>query len=219
MRTDQIKYGTYCNLLPSAALCKSLCELFQQSYPKIFGVFKEQILPYKRVDFNANALPALTIYPTIGRTVSESWYMNSSINMDFIYPGGSMIRDRSTEIANVISEAVIFTILKNDNIFELLKFGLPDSHGNPTWGKFPGLVEIGEKIDAEFGDVNSLVKEADSVRMTLKCSYKIDTVQWWQYIQEILGNNIFDPCAQIYPLIEDYSLAVTLHSVTENIPT
>jgi hypothetical protein len=229
MRTDQITYSSYCNLLPSSSLCLSLCDLFMGAYPpsklsigtipKLFNIFQKNIYPYKRVDLNTTAIPALLIYPANGRILGESWYMKSTINMDFIYPGGAMIRNRSTEIAAVMSEAVIFTILKNDNILEYLKFGLPDNKGNPTWGKFPGLVEIGERVDAEFTEVNSLVKDQDSVMMRLRISYTVDTVQWWQYIQEILGNNVFDPCQFLYPLLQGYQLDVNLQSSQTIIPS
>jgi hypothetical protein len=228
MRTDQITYGSYCNLLPSASLCLALCNLFKGAYPaalsvgsipKIFAVFQENIYNYKRVDLNSTAIPALTIYPANGRILGESWYMKSFINMDFIYPGGAMIRQRSTEIANVMSEAIIFTVLKNDNILEYLKFGLPDMNGNPTWGQFPGLRDIGEQITAEFIDVNSLDRKQDSVMMRLKVSYTIDTVQWWNYIQEVLGNNVFDPCEFLYPLIAGYLLEVNLQSVNTPVPS
>jgi hypothetical protein len=228
MRTDQITYSSYCNLLPSSALCLSLCNLFKGTYPsnklslgtipKLFSIFQNNIYNYKRVDLNSTAIPALTIYPTQGKILGESWYMRSSINMDFIYPGGAMIRARSTEIATVISEAVIFTILKNDNILEYLKFGLPDSNGNPTWGPFPGLRDLGEQVEAEFTEVNSLVKDQDSVMMRLRVSYTIDTVQWWQYIQEFLGNDVFDPCVFLYPLIAGYQVEVNLQSALTPVP-
>lgn len=235
MRTDQITYGSYCNLLPSAGLCNSLCQLFMGAYPisettgkpvfsvgnipKLFNIFQKNIYPYKRVDLNSTAIPALTIYPAEGKILGESWYMRSYINMDLIYPGGAMIRNRSTEIATVMSEAIIFTILKNQNIFEYLKFGLPDSMGNPTWGKFPGLRDFGEQISSEFTEVNSLVKDQDSVTMRLKVSYTIDTVQWWDYIQEVLGNNVFDPCQFLYPFIEGYEVEVNLQSALTAVPS
>lgn len=212
MRTDKVTYGAYCNLLPSAALSVSLCQLFKNSYPKVFSLFGESILPFKQVDLSSAAIPALLIYPSQSRIVSESWYMKTSLFMDFIYPGGAMVRQRSTEIATVMAEAVIYTILKNDNILDFLKFGLPDHLGLPTWGKFPGLVELGENIEADFSDQNSLNSKQDSVLMRMRVSYTIDTVQWWQYIQEVLGNNVFDPCIYLYPLIEDYILDVTLKS-------
>lgn len=216
MRTDKIAYGTYCNLLPSASLCQSLCNLFKESYPKIFSVFGDQILPYKMVDLNSAAIPALLIYPTQTKVWSESWFMKGTLYFDFIYPAGAMIRARSTEIATVIAEAVIYLILKNQNLFDLLKFGVPDEHGNPTWGKFPALRELGENIDGDFSDQNSLTKDQDSVTMRLRVSYTIDTVQWWEYIENVLGNNILDPCQFLYPYIEDYILNVNLISSLPN---
>lgn len=216
MRTDQIVYGTYCNLLPSASLCKALCYMFKEKYPKVFSVFSDSILPYKMVDLSSTAIPALLIYPSQSKIISESWYMKGTLFFDFIFPGGAMIRARSTEIASVLAESVIYLILKNDNIFDYLKFGAPDSHGYPTWGKFPGLVELGEKIDGDFSDQNSLTKDQDSVTMRLRVSYTIDTVQWWNYIQEIIGHNIFDPCEFLYPYIADYILNVNLISSLKN---
>lgn len=182
------------------------------NYPKVFSLFGDSILPFKQVDLGAASLPALLIYPSQGKVQSESWYMKSNIFMDFIYPGGAMVRQRSTEIATVMSEAVIYTILKNDNILDFLKFGIPDNHGNPTWGKFPGLVELGENIDADFSDLNSQVIKQDTVLMRMRVSYTIDTVQWWDYIQEVKGNDIFDPCSYLYPIIESYILYVNLES-------
>lgn len=216
MITDRVTYGSYCNLLPSAALSLALCELFKGSYPKLFSLFGDNILPYARVDLGSGAIPALLIYPTNGRTDSESWRTRSSLNMDIILPGGAMVRKRSTEIATVLSEAIIYTILKNINVLNTLKFGLPNACGQPTWGKFPGLVDIGEVVDSDFSDVNALTQKQDSVVMRLRVSYTIDTVQWWQYIQEVLGNNVYDPCVNIYPLIEDYTLYVKLCSAEKH---
>ncbi len=216
MRTDKISYATHCNLLPSASLCQALCTLFREKYPKVFSLFGDQILPYKRVDLDSAAIPALLIYPSQSKIWSESWFMKGTIYFDFIYPAGAMIRARSTEIASVIAEAVIYLILKNDNIFDSLKFGVPDQHGCPTWGKFPGLRELGENIDADFSDQNNLTKDQDSVTMRLRVSYTIDTVQWWNYIQEVIGHNVFDPCQFLYPYIEDYVLNVNLISSLKN---
>lgn len=212
MRSDKISYSYYCNNLPSASLCVALINLFQNRYSKVFSVFSTSMFPYKRNDLSSNAIPALNIYPATSRFVGESFYQNSYLYMDFTFPGGTMIRERSTEIANVIVESVVYLILKNDNILEFLKFGLPDSHGNPTWGPFPGLVEIGQNIDVNYSEVNTNIKQQDTVKVSLKVSYRVDTVQWWQYIQEVLGNNVFDPCEFLYPLIEDYSLLVNLQS-------
>lgn len=212
MRTDSIAYGTYCNLLPSASLCQALCKLFMEEYPKIFSIFGKNILPYKKIDLDANAIPAMLIYPTQSTIASESWYMRGTLYFELILPGGAMIRARSTEIGTVLTEAIIFLILKNVDIFNKLKFGKPDENGNPTWDKFPGLVELGEKIDVDFWDLNSLTKEQDSVTMRLRVSYAIDTVQWWDYIQETLGNNIYDPCQFLYPIIQDYQLQLILIS-------
>ncbi len=216
MRTDKISYGTYCNLLPSASLCLSLCNLFKENYPKVFSLFGDQILPYKMVDLSSAAIPALLIYPSQTKVSSESWFMKGTLYFDFVYPGGAMIRARSTEIASVLSEAVIYLILKNQNIFDLLKFGPPDEHGKPTWGKFPGLRELGENVDGDFSDQNSLIKDQDSVTMRLRVSYTIDTVQWWNYIQEVIGHNVYDPCEFLYPFIEDYILNVNLISSLKN---
>jgi len=216
MRTDKITYGSYCNLLPSAYLCQALCNLFKEKYPKIFSLFGDNILPFKMVDLNSAAIPALLIYPTSTKIFSEAWEMKGSLNFDFIYPGGAMVRARSTEIASVIAEAVIYLILKNDNIFDFLKFGVPNNLGQPTWGKFPGLVELGENVTGDFSDQNSLTNGQDSVLMRLRVSYKIDTVQWWEYIQEVLGNNVFDPCQFLYPYIDDYILNVRLISSLPN---
>lgn len=212
MRTDKIAYGSYCNLLPSASLCQALCKTFKEDFSKIFSIFGDNILPFKMIDLQANAIPAMLIYPTTSAIFSESWYNRYSINFDYIYPGGAMIRARSTEIAMIISEAVNYLILKNDNIFDKLKFGVPDIHGNPTWGKFPALVELGEKIDTDFSDANNLTITQDTVTIRSRVSYTIDTVQWWQYIEEVLGNNIFDPCQFLYPIIQDYQSQLTLIS-------
>lgn len=216
MRTDKIAYGTYCNLLPSASLCRTLCETFMEKYPKVFSVFSHNVLPYKNVDLGSAAIPALLIYPVKSNINSESWYGRTSLFFDFIFPGGAAIRERSTEIATVLAEAVIYLILKNQNFFDYLKFGPPDEFGNPTWGKFPGLTELGEKIEVDFSDLNSLTNRQDSVTMRLRVSYTIDTVQWWQYIQEVLGHNIHDPCQFLYPYIEHYLLQVNLVSSLNN---
>lgn len=216
MRTDKITYGTYCNLLPSASLCVALCNLFIESYPKVFSLFENNILPYKMVDLGSPAIPALQIYPSQSRVWSESWFMRGTLYFDFVYPGGAMIRARSTEIASVLAEAVIYLILKNQNLFDLLKFNVPDINGNPTWGKFPGLRELGENVDGDFSDQNSLTTAQDSVTMRLRVSYTIDTVQWWEYIQQVLGNNVYDPCQFLYPIIEDYVLNVNLISSLPN---
>lgn len=216
MITDKIAYGAYCNLLPSASLCKVLCEQFVQQFPKVFSVFGKNILPYKRVDINANAIPSLLIYPSQGKIFSESWFMKGTLYFDFIYPAGAMIRQRSTEIATVLSEAVIYLILKNDNFFNSLKNGKPDINGNPTWGPFPALRELGENIDCDFSDVNNLTNDQDSVTMRLRVSYTIDTVQWWEYIENVLGHNIYDPCQFLYPYIQDYTLQVNLISSLKN---
>jgi len=216
MRTDKIAYGAYCNLLPSASLCASLCKLFEEEYPKVFSIFSHNILPYNKVDIGATAIPSLLIYPSRARTFSESWYRRGTLFFDFIYPAGAVIRERSTEIATVLEEATIYLILKNQNIFDLLKFGPPDEFGNPKWGKFPGLVELGENIESDFSDLNSLTNAQDSVRMRLRVSYTIDTVQWWDYIQEVKGHNIYDPCEFLYPYIEHYLLIVNQVSSLNN---
>lgn len=216
MRTDKIAYGTYCNMLPSASLCKTLCETFMEKFPRVFSVFSHQIYPYNDVDIGSAAIPALLIYPSKYITSSESWYTKSTLFFDFIFPVGAVTRGRSTEIATVLAEAVIYLILKNQNFFDELKFGPPDEFGNPTWGKFPGIIELGEKIETDFSDLNSLTKRQDSVTMRLRVSYTIDTVQWWQYIQEVKGHNIFDPCEFLYPLIEHYLLELNLVSAFNN---
>ena len=216
MRTDQIAYGTYCNLLPSASLCETLCKTFMEQYPKVFSVFSRNILPYNRVDSSSPAIPALLIYPSSEKIISLSWFVSGILYFDFIYPAGAVIRERSTEIAKVLAEAVIYLILKNQNFFDALKFGPPDEFGKPTWGKFPGLRELGEKIDVDFSDLNSLTNAQDSVRIRLKVSYTIDTEQWWQYIQEVKGHNIYDPCEFLYPYIEHYLLYVNLVSSYQN---
>lgn len=212
MRTDSIAYGSYCNYLPSASLCQALCKAFQETFPKVFHIFGHNILPYKKVDLDANAIPAMLIYPTQSVIFSECWYNKTSLNFDYIFPGGAMIRERSTEIAMVISESINYLILKNNNFFDSLKYGAPDIHGRPTWGQFPALVELGELIETDFSDVNNLTIEQDSVVLRSRVSYTIDTVQWWQYIQEILGNNILDPCQFLYPIITDYQDQLTLIS-------
>ncbi len=117
MRTDKIAYGTYCNMLPSAALCKILCETFMEKYPKVFSVFSHQVLPYNKGDLGSTTIPALLIYPSKSLVSSESWYMKSTLFFDFIFPGGAAIRERSTEIATVLAESVIYLILKNQNCF------------------------------------------------------------------------------------------------------
>lgn len=214
MRTDQISYYKYCDLLPSASLCKTLCEVFIAKYPKVFGIFLTNIYPYKRNDLSSVALPSLMIYPTNQRFLGESWYGKSVLNFDLSFPGGAMIRERSTEISNVMTESISYLILKNQDFFDLLKYGPPNSEtGLPTWGKFPALVEIGEKIEVDYSDVNSMVKQHDSVKLTMKVSYTIDTVQWWDYIQDVKGNNVFDPCEFLYPIIAHYNEEMILHSV------
>ncbi len=216
MRTDSITYGKYCNLLPSASLCQALCNVFRENYPKVFSVFGDKILPYKSVDLDSTAIPALLIYPSQTKVWSESWYLKGTLYFDFIYPAGAVIRARSTEIATVMAEAVTFLILKDTNFFDKLKFGPPDECGKPSWGKFPALVELGEIIDGDFSDLNSLTNAQDSVTMRLRVSYTIDTDQWWDYIQEVLGHDVFDPCIELYPLFEDYILNVNLISSLPN---
>lgn len=217
MRTDNFGYSYYCNNLPSASLCRSLCEIFPSKYPKVFGIFEKNIYPYKRVDLSSTALPSLAIYPASNRFLGESWYGKSTLNFDFSFPGGAMIRERSTEIANVMAESIVYLILKNQNFFDYLKYGDPNNQGQPTWGVCPALVEFGERIEVDYSDVNSQVKQHDSVKLSMKVSYTIDTVQWWDYIQTVLGNNVFDPCEFLYPLIAGYQVEIELQSVNENI--
>lgn len=223
MRTDYLSYGSYCNLLPSASLCQALCKAFKEQFPKVFKIFGENVLPFKKVDLDSNAIPAMLIYPTQSVIFSESWYNKTSLNFDYIFPGGAMIRERSTEIAMVISESINYLILKNFNFFDSLKFGKPDQYGNPTWGKFPALVELGEMIETDFSDVNNLTIGQDSVVLRSRVSYTIDTVQWWEYIEEVLGNNILDPCQFLYPIIQDYQdkliLISSINPATQEVVT
>jgi hypothetical protein len=217
LKTDVISYETYCNLLPSSALCTILAKTLPNFMHKQFALINNNIIPFKKVDNASAALPILMIYPTQETVIGDSWYLEGTLYWDFVFPGGAMIRQRSTEIAKVMAESTVFLVLKNMKYFEYLKYGFPDSDGNPTGGYFPALVELGEQISIEYAEANSLISEQETVTIRLRVNYKVDTVQWWEFVQEKLGNNTYDPCQHLYDLWEKYTVEINLHSAEENI--
>lgn len=192
LRINIIDESWYCHLF-SNTLCKAVAN-YLIGIEKFNQAFDSCIYAYKRDDTPLIQLPSMNIFPIKSSALGDYYYHEGTIGIEFNLPI-SINREETPLKAMTIAEAFILMI-KAPLFIETLRETIP------------GLTRFGFDYDISYTNLYS-EKNKDAFVIPMQCNYRIDIVQYYQYLEEN-GLDFSDPCNIIYDTLSSLKTNINL---------
>jgi hypothetical protein len=188
---QEIERGTWIRSLPGASLCECMRDvIIENKY--LFKLFNNSVNDYKRDDYTARELPGMSIYqkfpvmPRFGRITAD-------VYLD-IYLPIKIARTNTMTVFNGVYQAVVL-MLQQPNFFSKLVLKmcpLPEVVAqnyedtlNYQQGNGHMLVQFAEKCSGELPTVINLKDVGDTWKMTIRCPYAIEMMNYYEMLEDI----------------------------------
>lgn len=154
---------------PGEFLCHTIVKELKKvcQWKSLFG---ESMDAYRRMDYGITTLPAMRVYQAPYVKAYESWFIESDVKMDIIYPA-SIRREEQQQIPSTVSLAMLQQF-RRPGFFEAVSAGVP------------GLNELGKRFAADL-DLGFNYGGDDIVPLTqITLNFKLDLRVWDQYLED-----------------------------------